>query len=174
MGQAVSWGKQGEIAKITPLSFLELKKFYSKKCPYFYDSDNFCHRNGQFLTFYYLLTSIKIRSVGWVDETDEDTNLTISITFWHLIGTFNWFWLGVHKKCQFLTGCWQKSENWQVKKWNITAGPLFERLFSRKLFFRGQFEPRNGLTFCPTWPHQKGKSRKFQFLLTALKSELRT
>ena len=54
MGQAVSWGKRGEIAKITPLSFLELKKFYSKKCPYFYDLDNFCHRNGQFLTFYYI------------------------------------------------------------------------------------------------------------------------
>ena len=116
------------------LGFLKWKKIW-KKCSIWWDNVK-C----------YLLTSIKIRSVGWVDETDEDTNLTISITFWHLIGTFNWFWLGVHKKCQFLTGCWQK-------KWKLTSEKVKYHSWAsfREAVFEEAFFQRP--IWASKWPH---------------------
>jgi len=37
--------KRGQNAKISTLLFLDLKKFYGKKCPYFSNSVMFSHRN---------------------------------------------------------------------------------------------------------------------------------
>jgi len=44
-GQAISVAKRGQNAKISTLLFLDLKKFYGKKCPYFSNSVMFSHRN---------------------------------------------------------------------------------------------------------------------------------